>query len=190
VSSIDELVSEITALAREEAEGILAAADAEVNALIGAAKLEAKEVVDEASLTAERRGIQQASETVASARQSAQTARLLVEREALETARSRAEEQLGSPGLSGRKDLLKALLAEAKDADVEKPIMRPVEVDRPTLESMAKNSKFGDSVDGLGGFVLESADQTIRLDFRFDARLDRVWDEKIPEVSQILRGEA
>ena len=53
-----------------------------------------------------------------------------------------------------------------------------------------KKSDFtiGDDVEGLGGFILESKDGSIVLDYRFDSRLDEAWKENIREVNNILFG--
>lgn len=45
---------------------------------------------------------------------------------------------------------------------------------------------FGGTVDCLGGVVIESADDTTRLDATYDSILKDVWDDAIKEVAQTL----
>jgi vacuolar-type H+-ATPase subunit E/Vma4 len=44
-------------------------------------------------------------------------------------------------------------------------------------------------VSGIGGFVLESADGSIVLDYRFDGRLDEAWVAALPAVNTVLFGD-
>ena len=65
-------------------------------------------------------------------------------------------------------------------------ILRPVSTDRKELEK--SDFTLGDDVEGLGGFILESKDSSIVLDYRFDSRLDEAWKANIREVNNILFG--
>ena len=65
-------------------------------------------------------------------------------------------------------------------------ILRPVSTDRKILEK--GTFTLGDDVDGLGGFILESKDGSIVLDYRFDSRLDDAWNENLRDVNKILFG--
>jgi vacuolar-type H+-ATPase subunit E/Vma4 len=47
---------------------------------------------------------------------------------------------------------------------------------------------MGDSVEGLGGFTLESSDGSVLLDYRFDGRLDAAWKKSLSEINTILFG--
>jgi vacuolar-type H+-ATPase subunit E/Vma4 len=98
-------------------------------------------------------------------------------------------EQVGSARLKGRADLLKALVKEAKgeaDADM---VLRPAAIDRSALQKIGSNFDIGDDVSGIGGFVLESADGSIVLDYRFDGRLDEAWVAALPAVNTVLFGD-
>ena len=48
---------------------------------------------------------------------------------------------------------------------------------------------MGEDIDGLGGFVLESADGSVLMDYRFEGRLRNAWDASLGEVSSVLFGE-
>jgi vacuolar-type H+-ATPase subunit E/Vma4 len=78
---------------------------------------------------------------------------------------------------------LKDLLDEAGKTG-EGMILHPVTIDRKTLE----NGSFaiGDDVEGLGGFVLESKDGSIVLDYRFDNRLEDAWKNNLGSVNKML----
>ena len=52
-------------------------------------------------------------------------------------------------------------------------VIRPVEIDRAAISKEAGDRKVGESVDGLGGFILEAEDGSVSFDMRFDNMLDR-----------------
>jgi vacuolar-type H+-ATPase subunit E/Vma4 len=65
-------------------------------------------------------------------------------------------------------------------------VLRPVKTDRAALSKSAGQFKIGDDIDGLGGFVLESEDGSVMMDYRFEGRLREAWDSSLGEVSRIL----
>ena len=78
------------------------------------------------------------------------------------------------------------LTEEQADPDM---VLRPVALDRAALQKIGGNFDIGDDVSGIGGFVLESADRSIVLDYRFDGRLDEAWVAALPTVNTALFGD-
>jgi vacuolar-type H+-ATPase subunit E/Vma4 len=96
------------------------------------------------------------------------------------------KEEVGSPKMKGRKEILDSLVKEAGKSK-SGMIMRPVSSDRASLSK--SGFTMGEDIDGLGGFVLESKDGSTVLDFRFDFRLEAAWKTSLGEVNNILFGE-
>ena len=65
-------------------------------------------------------------------------------------------------------------------------LLRPVSTDRKELEK--GNFSLGEDIEGLGGFVLESKDGSIVLDYRFDSRLEKAWQDNLGLVNKTLFG--
>lgn len=179
------------------AKDIAASAEADVKALIDEAKNEAKKITDEAkdkaskitedaNTRAEREASQISREVVASARQANQKAILIAKREAMDSTHAAVKEQLADPGFKGRASMLKSLMAKADKMATSDFVIRPVEVDRKALEDLKGKRKVGESVDGLGGFILEAADGSVSFDMRFDTLLDTAWNQSLSEVNKIL----
>ena len=179
------------------AKDIAASAEAEVKALIDEAKNEAKKITDEAkdkaskitedaNTRAEREASQISREVVASARQANQKAILIAKREAMDSTHAAVKEQLADPGFKGRASMLKSLMAKADKMATSDFVIRPVEVDRKALGDLKGKRKVGESVDGLGGFILEAADGSVSFDMRFDTLLDTAWNQSLSEVNKIL----
>ena len=96
------------------------------------------------------------------------------------------KEQLADPGFKGRASMLKSLISKADKLASGDFIIRPVEVDKKALGDLKGKRKIGDSVDGLGGFILEAADGSVSYDMRFDTLLDNAWGNSLAEVNKIL----
>ena len=187
--TLDALAKEIAAEARKEAKAITDAAKAEAKVTLSAAKAEAEENRDDVIARAERDCSQMRTETVASARQANQKQMLIARREVLDATRQDVGETVGSARMRGRADLLKMLVKEAKGEGDTDMVLRPVALDRSALQKIGAKFDIGDDVDGLGGFVLESADGSVVLDFRFDGRLDESWVASLPAVNAALFGD-
>ena len=97
-------------------------------------------------------------------------------------------EQLADPGFKGRASMLKSMMAKAGKMADANYIVRPVEIDRKALDSLVGKRKIGESVEGLGGFILEAPDGSISYDMRFDTLLETAWNDSLSSVNTILFG--
>ena len=125
-------------------------------------------------------------EVVAAARQANQKRALVARREELDLTWESVKQRVASPELEGRKEILMGLVKEASSSNSDM-IMRPVSIDRKSLSS--SNFSLGEDIDGLGGFVLESKDGSVVLDYRFDSLLEDAWKANLGPVNKALFGE-
>jgi V/A-type H+-transporting ATPase subunit E len=183
--TLDALANEIATQAKAEAELIIADAKQQANKIEDKAKYEAMNFSKDAQSRAERESSQLSVELVASAKQANQKHMLIARREELDDTWEAIRSSVGSPDLEGRSKILSELLSEASKNGGDM-ILRPVSTDSKVLEK--SDFTLGDDVEGLGGFILESKDGSIVLDYRFDSRLDKAWKENIREVNDILFG--
>ena len=183
--TLDALANEIAAQAKAEAESIIAAAKQQAKEIEGEAKAVASSFSSDMKARAERESAQLSVEVVASAKQANQKHLLIARREELDETWNSIRVSVASPDLKGRSDVLSALLAEASKSG-EGMLLRPVSTDRKALEK--GNFSLGDDVEGLGGFVLESKDGSIVLDYRYDSRLEEAWNANLGTVNKTLFG--
>ena len=183
--TLDALANEIAAQAKAEAESIIAAAKQQAKEIEGEAKAVASSFSSDMKARAERESAQLSVEVVASAKQANQKHLLIARREELDETWNSIRVSVASPDLKGRSDVLSALLADASKSG-EGMLLRPVSTDRKALEK--GNFSLGDDVEGLGGFVLESKDGSIVLDYRFDSRLEEAWNANLGTVNKTLFG--
>jgi len=186
--TLETLANDIAATAEKDAKALIAQAKAEAKQLLADAEAKASALRDEAQQRAEKEATQIARETVASARQSNQKDILIARRKALDATFDAARQHIADPGMKGRAALLKSLLAESKKMAKGKFVIRPVEVDRAAISKEAGDRTVGESVDGLGGFILEAEDGSVSFDMRFDNMLDRAWSGQLSAINDTLFG--
>jgi len=186
--TLDRLAEDIAAAAKKEAKAILEEAEAEAKSLIAEANSSADDTREENSTRAAKEADQIAKETVASARQANQKDALIARREELDATKSLLIEEISSPSLNGRATIIQRMLDEASKVSDTGMILRPVGIDRAAIEASGSGWSIGEDTTGMGGFVLESEDGSISLDFRFDSLLETAWDSERNRVNEILFG--
>ena len=186
--TLETLANDIAAAAEKDAKALIAEAKAEAKQLLADAEAKASALRDEAQQRAEKEAAQIARETVASARQSNQKDVLIARRKVLDATYETARNHIADPGMKGRAALLKTMLAASKKLGKGKFVILPVEVDRAAISKEAGDRKVGESVEGLGGFVLEAADGSVSFDMRFDNMLERAWSDQLAAVNETLFG--
>ena len=184
--TLDALAAEIASQAEAEARSIVEAAKEEAGRIEEEARSEASEASSMAARKAERESEQLSVEVVASSRQANQKRALIARREELDATWESVKEEVSSPKMKGRKQILDSLVKEARGSK-SGMVMRPVSTDRSTLSK--SGFTMGEDIEGLGGFVLESKDGTTLLDYRFDFRLEQAWKGSLGQVNSILFGE-
>ena len=185
---LDKLPDKIAAAAKKEADGILSEAKAEAKSIKSQAEKTAAAIGEDRAIHASKEAEQIAREAVASSRQSNHKDLLIARREELDATHEMLVKQVSSPSLSGRASLLKRLLLNAKDVADKDMILRPVALDRSAIESAGSAWTVGDDIEGMGGFILHTKDQSFSLDFRFETLLKNVWESKLSEVNNTLFG--
>ena len=184
--SLNNLASEIESMAEAEAKKVTDEARNQAESIRNAAHDGVKEYSDEGIAKAERTSSQISVESIAAARQRNQKRLLVVKRAELDSTWDDVVATVGSKGMGDRGKILKSLLKEAKSVAEKGMVLRPVKTDRAALSKSAGQFKIGDDIDGLGGFVLESEDGSVMMDYRFEGRLREAWDSSLGEVSRIL----
>lgn len=184
--SLDALSNEISMQAEAEAKQIIDNAKAEAKKIKDQAKSQAASAAADVEARASKDSKQISIEVVAAARQANQKRALVARREELDMTWESVKERVSSPDLEGRNEIIKSLVEEASSSGADM-VMRPVNIDRKVLSS--SNFTLGDDIEGLGGFVLESKDGSVVLDYRFDSLLEDAWKANLGPVNKALFGE-
>ena len=186
--SMKKLAEEVAKDAKAEAKQIVAQAKEEASSIMEKAQAEADAIRAGASAKAEKEAKQVSREVVASANQAMQKDILIAKKEALDATLANAKEILSDAGWKKRSSLLKALMAQADEMSDSSFTVHPVEVDKAAVKKLAGDRKVGNSVEGLGGFTLVSADGSVSFDFRFDSKLNQTWSSNLAGINKTLFG--
>lgn len=184
--SLDALSKEIITQAEARAKSILEGAKAEAKSIHDEATRRAAETTAKVEEKATKDSEQISTELVAAAKQANQKRALVARREELDLTWDSVKEEVSSTDLDGREDILRGLVEEVK-SQTKEMIMRPVEIDRKYLST--SDFVMGEDISGLGGFVLESKDGSVVLDYRFDSLLEDAWKSSMASVNKVLFGE-
>ena len=193
--SLDKLASEIESMAKAEAKVVSKEAKAEAKRIGDEAKDSVAEYRDAAITQAEKMSDRIAVESIAAARQRNQKRLLVARRAELDATWSEVMSQVGKADLKGRENILESLMEMATAESGDDMILRPIAVDRKILTAFSENQgeyhdfQIGEDIDGLGGFVLESPDGSVLMDYRFEGRLRDAWEASLGEINNKLFGE-
>ncbi len=181
--SLETFVQVVLDKGKAEANEIIAQARAERERMLSEIRAEGekagRETEQRARETADRRRIQQLARAELEARKIV----LAAQKEALDEVYRRALTRLAS--LGENQDFLRMLLkaneaewrfggrvfSNAKDSAFVKGIV---------------GKAYSGAIECAGGIVIESADETRRLDLRYESILRDVWDDSVREVAEIL----
>ena len=193
--SLDKLASEIESMAKAEAKVVSKEAKAEAKRIGDEAKDSVAEYRDAAITQAEKMSDRIAVESIAAARQRNQKRLLVARRAELDATWSEVMSQVGKADLKGRENILESLMEMATAESGDDMILRPIAVDRKILTDFSEtfgeyhDFQIGEDIDGLGGFVLESPDGSVLMDYRVEGRLRDAWEASLGEVNNKLFGE-
>jgi V/A-type H+-transporting ATPase subunit E len=190
--SLDTVVEDIRDEARARAEEIRTEGEAEADEIVSAAEADAAQIVEDRETAVERQIAQEREQALSAAKLEAKQERLEARRDALQSVRTQAESELA--GLSGdkREELTRALLdAAAEEFDEGSDVVVHCRAaDEALLEEILADydgfSLAEESVDCLGGVVVESTTSRVQVDNTFDSLFDTVWENNLKDVSGIL----
>lgn len=163
---------EILAQARAERERMLSEVRAEGEAVL-------KETEERARLAAERRRVQD----VARAELEARKIVLAGQKRDLDEVYQRALARLAS--LKENADFLRAILKANETEWRAGGKVYSNTKDEPFVKGIV-GAAYAGRFDCAGGVVIESADETRRVDLRYESILRDVWDDSVREVAEIL----
>jgi len=179
---LEQVVDEILAGGRAEAEEIRQAALAEREKILESARSEGAKLREhrerEAKEAAERLRIQ----ALARAELESKKIVLSAQKELLDVVYAKVLDRLGRLAESG--DWLRKLL-QANAAEWRSGKVYCNARDADTVRSIV-GTNFGGTIDCVGGVLIESTDGTHRTDLRFETLLADVWRDSIREVAEVL----
>jgi V/A-type H+-transporting ATPase subunit E len=158
--------------AKEEAERLLRDAQAKRKALIESSLAEARKA-------GERLRLQEISRVELENRRAA----LVMQRDMLDLALEKARERLSGMSADKDRDLLRRLLSKH---GTQAPVVISTKRQEATVRALAPSLKYGGSIEGLGGLVLQTVDGSVRYDYRYETLLEQAAQTSMKEVAGLL----
>ena len=81
--------------------------------------------------------------------------------------------------------ILSSLLKKVKQELPEAVYISSNKRDEPLIRNLS-NFKFTETIDCIGGIVVENADKTMKLDFRYETIAATVWEQHLKEIADTL----
>lgn len=189
--SLETVVEDIREQARARAEEIRAEADARAEDILDQAREDAEQIRREAEAEAAREIEQEREQQLSSANLEAKQERLEARRNVLDTVYEDVRTSIADMDGDQRRELTAALLdaaaQEFDDPDNLNVYGRSDDTD--LLESLVEDRtgfEVAGTIDCLGGVVVESDAERVRVNNTFDSILDAVWEDNLREVSAQL----
>lgn len=189
--SLETVVDDILADARQRAEEIRAAGEEQASDIRAEAEADAADIIDEAKRSVERSIEQEREQQVSNANLEAKRMRLEARRSVLEEVRETVETRIADLDGPTREELTRALL-ESAATEFDDPDSVSVfgrSDDRDLIESLVADYdgfEFAGETECLGGVIVESESTRIRVNNTFDSVLADVWDDSLTEISARL----
>jgi V/A-type H+/Na+-transporting ATPase subunit E len=168
----DEAVEAIRSEGKAEAERLLREAQAKKKALLESS-------LTEAHKTAERLRVQEISRVEMENRRAV----LVMQRDILDLALEKARETLAALPADKDRDLLRRILD--KNGTLA-PVVISSKRQEATVKALVPSLKYGGSIEGLGGIILQTVNGSIRYDFRYETLLEQAAQTSMKEVAGIL----
>lgn len=186
--SLDTVVEDIKAQARERAAEIREEAEREAETIIEEAEADAEEIREERLAEVERTIEQEREQRVSSAKLEAKQQRLSVRRDIIQDVREAVEEAIVELEGDERADLTETLLeATLAEFDDTAQVYGRAD-DQELLESLLadRDGEYAGEYECFGGVVAESEESRVRVNNTFDSILEDVWEDELRELSELL----
>jgi len=191
--SLDTVADDIEQRARDRAAEIREGAEADADEIREGAEADADEIREERLATAEATIERERERERSNAALEAKQQRLETRRDELSAVREAVETEIAELGSETRRELTRALLADAAAAVDETPAAVYGRAEDETMleDLLAEYDGFSyaGEYDCLGGVVVESEGSQVRVRNTFDSVLEDVWEDNLGEVSDRLFDE-
>lgn len=187
---LENVVSDILKSAREEVSATEADRDSEVSSIVEEAKRTGERITGEKVASAEEEATRTRKQEISGANLEVRRMLLNTRKEILDETRKQTAERLHA---LDTESLLRSLV---KSHSGEATRIYSSRQDQPIVEGLcdelleAKLTKleYAGNINCIGGIVLETEDETVRLDYTFDTILSEVGERSMKQISNILFG--
>ncbi len=187
---LENVVSDILKSAREEVSASEADRDSEVSAIVEEATRTGERIIGEKVASAEEEATRIRKQEISGANLEVRRMMLNTRKEILDETQKQTAERLRELDIE---PLLRSLVwAHSGDATrvyssrQDQPIVE--RLCDELLEDKLTKLEYAGNIDCIGGIVLETEDESVRLDYTFDTIVGEVSERSMKQISNILFG--
>ncbi len=190
IMGLENVVSDILKSAREEVSASEADRDSEVSSIIEAAKRTGEQITGEKVASAEEETARIRKQEISGANLEVRRMMLNTRKEILDETQKQAAERLHELDIESLiRSLVRAHSGDATRVYSSQPDQPIVErLCDELLEAKLTKLEYAGNIDCIGGIVLETEDESVRLDYTFDTILSEVSERSMKQISGILFG--
>ena len=178
--ALQEILSQVEKAGQKQVEDIRKSTDSEVESRLSEAREKGKAIAEKITNEAKKQIEQLEQQEIPAAELEVKRNRLDAQRRALEETRQKVHIKLGKLGKADLEKVYKKLVSNLpKDGTLH------CRKEDAALLGKLTSTKMGTSINEPG-FIVETKDY--RLDYRFSTLVEKVWQDKLPVVSEELFG--
>ncbi len=190
IMGLENVVSDILKSAREEVSASEADRDSEVSAIVEEATRTGERIIGEKVASAEEEATRIRKQEISGANLEVRRMMLNTRKEILDETQKQTAERLRELDIE---PLLKSLVWSHSDdatrvysSRQDQPIVE--RLCDELLEDKLTKLEYAGNIDCIGGIVLETEDESVRLDYTFDTIVGEVSERSMKQISNILFG--
>ena len=177
---LESVIDEIYKKGEEQVQKIRKKAKEEAERIVAEAKEQAQDILRKAREDAEKEAERIRRQEISSVKLEMKRLMLGKQKEILDAVFESLKRRIQDIDVETRRRMMTALIKSSV-----KPGMVIYSSRR---EELKLDVRYGGNIECLGGIVVESSDGEVRMNLTFDELLNRLYEEKLSEVSKILFG--
>lgn len=181
---LKEVIEEITNQANEEAKQAVKQGENEAREITKKAELEFEQKTNEAKTNAAKAAEEMKKKKIAGTKLDLKKQLMQEKKLVLEQIVEGAKGKLGEMSEKQREDIIKKLIATAKEELSEVKFIECSEADLAIVKKHMPSAEVKNTLTGLGGIIAANKDKTIQVDLTLERLLESTKEEHIDEISK------
>jgi V/A-type H+-transporting ATPase subunit E len=187
---LENVVSDILKSAKADVSAIVAERDSEVSSIIEEAKRTGERITGEKVASAEEEATRIRKQEISGANLEVRRMMLNTRKEILDETQKQTAERIRELDIESLlRSLIRAHIGDATrvySSRQDQPIVE--RLCDELLEAKLTKLEYAGNIDCISGIVLETEDETVRLDYTFDTIISEVSERSMKQISNILFG--
>ncbi len=186
---LESVIDEIYKKGEKQVQKIRKKAEEEAEKIVAEAKERAQDILRKAREEAEKEAERIRRQEISSVKLEMKRLMLGKQKEILDAVFESLKRRIQDIDVETRRRMMTALIkSSVKPGMIIYSSRRDEDLVKSIIQELKLDVRYGGNIECLGGIVVESSDGEVRMNLTFDELLNRLYEEKLSEVSKILFG--